>query len=103
MDGGYVALEDTTLGFFSSGLAYLEVVFRKQGSKGRPIMRPSERCSAASCDRCSGVFFLPLEAFERDGRKCGQCGIELRRGRTGCHWCGWKPESAGPSGEGVKP
>lgn len=23
--------------------------------------------------------------------ECAQCGISLKPGRTGCHWCGWEP------------
>ncbi len=25
--------------------------------------------------------------------ECPSCGITLKRGRTDCHWCGWKPDA----------
>jgi hypothetical protein len=38
---------------------------------------------------------LPSSPPRESAPKCGQCGIDLRPGRTGCHWCGWKPEVSG--------
>jgi hypothetical protein len=44
---------------------------------------------------------LPPRPPKEPAPKCGQCGIDLRPGRTGCHWCGWKPGHPVESGSTV--
>ncbi len=46
------------------------------------------------CETCGAMLDWPEgnEPFCTDtDPKCGQCGITLRKGHDGCHWCGWKP------------
>jgi hypothetical protein len=56
------------------------------------------------CETCGAMLEWPegTEPFPADIEpKCGQCGITLRKGNDGCHWCGWKPK--GVSADPVRP
>ena len=85
--------------FFYGRAAHVHhLFFEGEGVSKRSVIPPGSSRSAYRCPECRGVFIVQLEkpfhAVVGDCGRCGECGILLKPGYAGCHWCGWQPKKS---------